>query len=256
MTFKLDIEFKKFVLFEDKIEELFEHFETSINIINNQKSFFINFSPVTKSSELAKYIQSGEWEGNIFTYEHKHANYPLFGMLFQMNHDLKDIIPTEEVCLTHDAYQTELVFKRFEDEIHVFYHHKQNDLWYDGYKIVYSTHIPGKSCFIVNRSELKQAIELFNVQFQDYLGKNQPEIMKHPLVLRSFGMDQAFNDFNKDHKKKLKNRKASETKEIQKQIDLLENREMDDETKRKTNCCSRRLINKLKFPYTTNACIS
>ncbi|XRG80201.1 hypothetical protein V5E38_07830 [Rossellomorea sp. GAMAL-10_SWC] len=82
MTFKLDIEFKKFVLFEDKLEELFEHFETSINIINNQKSFFINFSPVTKSSELAKYIQSGEWEGNIFTYEHKHANYPLFGMLF------------------------------------------------------------------------------------------------------------------------------------------------------------------------------
>src|SRR5262249_45480435 len=123
MTFKLDIEFKKFVLFEDKLEELFEHFETSINIINNQKSFFKNFSPVTKSSELAKYILPGEWEGNIFTYEHKHANYPLFEMLFQMNLDLKDIIPTEEVCLTHDAYQTELVFKRFEDEIHVFYHH-------------------------------------------------------------------------------------------------------------------------------------
>jgi hypothetical protein len=193
MTFKLEIGYKEIKeLFPG--EDAFEWYDTSINFILNNKSFFENFSPIKKDSEMAKYIVHCDWESSVFTGPLEHSNFPLFSMVLDMNLCLKKIKLHEIMVLTHDAYQTELVFFRDEEGIHIFLHLKHKGLWYDGNKIVFTRQVPKKSSFVVNAIEFKNALEGFISELHEYLLISHPEILKDPLVERSFGNDKYFND--------------------------------------------------------------
>ncbi|WML50228.1 DUF4375 domain-containing protein [Neobacillus sp. PS3-34] len=196
MTIKIEVGYKKIMPIK-KVEDIdiYESYDTTINFIYNNKSFFGNFVSITKDSEMAKYIHDQEWEGNAFTYHHENGTFPLFSMVMDMNFGLKHIGPYEVFVMTHDAYQSELVFNSHGEEIHIFFHLKYKGLWYDGNKIVFTRQVPEKSCFVVNANEFKQAIEDFIFQLREYLSTNHPELMKDPLVQRTFGFDKYFNDF-------------------------------------------------------------
>ncbi|MDR7238154.1 hypothetical protein [Neobacillus drentensis] len=192
MTIRIEIEYKG-LSFEPE-EDIYEFYDTTIDIINNDCSFFENFQPITKNSELAKYIHHDDWEGNAFTYHHVNANFPLFSMILDMNLGLRQIRPNEVFVLTHDAYQSELVLKRQEEDIHLFYHLKYKGLWYDGSQMVFSRKIPEKSCFVVSANEFINAIDDCTRQIQEFLSINHSQLMKEQLVQRSFGLDSYFNN--------------------------------------------------------------
>lgn len=192
MTFRIEIAYKK-LSFEPE-EDIYEFYDTKIDLIKNERSFFGNFQPITHDSELAKYINHYNWDGNAFTYSHDSTNFPLFSMVLDMNLGLSKIQPNQVFVLTHDAYQSELVFKRQGEDIHIFYHLKYFGLWYDGSQIMFTRKIPETSTFVVSANELIEAIEEMIFHLREYLSIHQPEIMKEPLVQRSFGLDQYFNE--------------------------------------------------------------
>jgi hypothetical protein len=192
MTIRIEIEYKK-LSFEPE-EDIYEFYDTTVDIIKNDRSFFENFQPITKDSELAKYIVHTDWEGNAFTYPHDHTNFPLFSMVLDLNLGLRKIQPNQVFVLTHDAYQSELVFNRQEDEIHVFYHLKHFGLWYDGSQMIFTRKIPETSSFVVSANEFIAAIEKWITHLREYLSINHPELMIDPLVQRSFGLDNFFNN--------------------------------------------------------------
>ncbi|MBT2723924.1 hypothetical protein J7E67_23360 [Bacillus sp. ISL-46] len=200
MTTYIDIGYKKIKSFNPKYD-IFESFDTAINFIHNSKSFFENFSPISKGSELAKFIVHSEWDSSTFTNHLKNASFPLFSKVIDINLGLKQIKLYEVFVLTHDAYQTEFVFYRDEEGLHIFFHLKYEGLWYDGNKITFSRQVPEKSSFVVNTNEFIDALEDFTNQLQEYLLKSHPEILKDPLVRRSFGYDQRFNDFFAENKR-------------------------------------------------------
>ncbi|MBT2738879.1 hypothetical protein [Bacillus sp. ISL-7] len=84
---------------------------------------------MTKDSEMAKYIVHSGWESSAFTHPHEHANFPLFSIAIDINFGLKQIKLHEIIIMTHDAYQTEFVFYRDEEGIHIFFHLKYEGLW-------------------------------------------------------------------------------------------------------------------------------
>lgn len=192
MAVKIEVNFGK--LRYDPEADMYEWFDATIDILNNGHSFFEQFQPITKDSELAKYLVHSEWEGNAFTYPHAHANYPLFNMVLDFNLGVRHIQPNQVYVLTHDAYQTEIVFKRQADEIHLFYHLKYHRLWYDGSKIVFTKTVPESSMFVINANELINAIDVWVVHLREYLSSHHPEFIKDSLVKRSFGLDKFFND--------------------------------------------------------------
>lgn len=203
MTFKIDVGYKKIKFFKPTDDDdVFELYNISINFIHNSKSFFERFTPITKDSEMAKYIVHSEWESSAFTYPHKHANFPLFNIVMDINFGLKQIKLHEIIIMTNDAYQTEFVFYRDEEGIHIFFYLKYEGLWYDGNKIIFTRQIPEKSSFVVNTNEFIKALDDFINQLQDYLSISHPEILKDFLVKRSFGYDKGFNQFAENNRKK------------------------------------------------------
>ena len=194
MTFKIDVEYKKIISFNPR-DDIFESYDTAINFIYNGKSFFEYFSPITKDSEMAKYIVHSEWDSSAFTHHLKNAKFPLFSIVMDINFGLKQIKLYEIFVMTHDAYQTEFVFYRDEEGIHIFFHLKYDGLWYDGNKIICTRQVPVKSSFVVNTNEFIDALNDIINQIQEHISISHPEVFKDQLVKRSFGFDKRFNDF-------------------------------------------------------------
>ncbi|MEH7096555.1 hypothetical protein [Neobacillus vireti] len=200
MTFNIEVGYKKIKSF-NPTDDIFESFNTDINFIHNRKSFFENFSPITKDSELAKFIVHSEWDSSAFTHQLENGNFPLFSIVMDINLGLKQIKLYEIFVMTHDAYQTEFVFYRDEEGIHIFFHLKYEGLWYDGNKIIFTRQVPEKSSFVVNTNEFIVALQDFINKLQGYLLISYPEIVKDPLVKRSFGYDKRFNDLFSENKR-------------------------------------------------------
>ena len=201
MTFKIDIEYKKIKSF-NPIDDIFDSYDTAINFIYNGKSFFEYFSPIKKDSEMARFIVHSEWDSSAFTQHLKNAKFPLFSIVLDINIGLKQIQLYETFVMTHDAYQTEFVFYKDEEGIHIFFHLKYEGLWYDGNKIIFSRQIPNKSSFVVNTNEFIDSLDDFINQLKEYLSISHPEVFNDSLVQRSFGFDERFNDFFTKNKRR------------------------------------------------------
>ncbi|MDR7000168.1 hypothetical protein [Neobacillus niacini] len=201
MTLKIDVDYKKNKSAFYPTDDIFESYDTAINFIYNGKSFFESFSPITKDSEMAKFIVHSELDSSAFTYDLEHAKFPLFSMVMDINFGLKQISLNEIVIMTHDTYQTEFVFYRDKEGIHIFFHLKYDGLWYDGNKIFFTRQVPVKSSFVVNTNEFICAFDDFINQLQEYLSINHLDLVKDPLVKRSFGNDKRFNDYLEKNKR-------------------------------------------------------
>ena len=144
---------------------------------------------------MVRFIVHSEWDSSVFTHHLLNAKFPLFSIVMDINFGLKQIQLYEIFVMTHDAYQTEFVFYKDEEGIHIFFHLKYEGLWYDGNKIIFSCQIPKKSSFVVNTNEFIDSLDDFINQLQEYFSISHPEVVKDSFVQRSFGFDERFNDF-------------------------------------------------------------